>query len=67
MNEELEQINAAITAILQGGQSYSLQTGGGTRQVTYADYGALAKRKAELEAAVAAASGTLGTRLTSGW
>jgi hypothetical protein len=67
MEEELAQIKTAMEAILKGGQSYTLSTGGGSRQVTYADYNALVKRRDELEYRIAAASGSLGTRVTFGW
>jgi hypothetical protein len=67
MEEELTKIDAAIEAILSGGQSYTLNTGGGSRQVTYADYNALVKRRNELQTRIAASNGDLGTRLTIGW
>jgi hypothetical protein len=67
MEEELAGIDAAIEAILKGGQSFTINTGGGSRQVTYADYGALVKRRDDLRARMAAANGELGTRVTFGW
>jgi hypothetical protein len=67
MEEELAQINAAIETVLRMGQSYELNTGGGSRRVTYADYDALVKRRDELAARIAAADGSLGMRLTAGW
>lgn len=65
--EELAKIDAAIEAVLSGGQSYTINTGGGSRQVTYADYNALTKRRSELQARIAASNGGLATRLTPGW
>jgi hypothetical protein len=64
---ELIQIDEAIDAILKGGQSYTINTGGGSRQVSYADYNALVKRRNELRTQMAAAGGMLGTRITAGW
>ena len=64
---ELDQINTAVAHILAGGQSYTLNSGGGSRTVTYADYNALLKRKAALETQIAAASGAVGGRLGAGW
>ena len=64
---ELEQVNAAISHILRGGQSYTINSGGGSRTVTYADYNALLKRKAALETQIATASGAAGGRLGAGW
>ena len=64
---ELQEIEAAITAILQVGQSYTLNTGGGSRQVTYANYNELVKRKNELRTMIAGSRGGLGGRMTAGW
>jgi hypothetical protein len=64
---ELEQVNRAIAHILAGGQSYTINSGGGSRAVTYADYNALLKRKEALETQIAAASGGLGGRIGAGW
>jgi hypothetical protein len=64
---ELDQINAAISHIMSGGQSYTINSGGGSRTVTYADYNALLRRKEALETRIAASSGGLGGRLGAGW
>lgn len=48
--EMLEQINAAITAVLSGGQSYKI----GSRQLTRADLATLQAMRAELEAQITA-------------
>jgi ATP-dependent exoDNAse (exonuclease V) beta subunit len=50
---ELEQIDAAIAAVLGGAQSYSI----GTRSLTRADLTVLYKRKDMLEDLIAALSG----------
>ena len=48
--EMLEQINAAITAVLSGGQSYKI----GSRSLTRADLSTLQAMRAELEAQITA-------------
>lgn len=57
--EQLTEVEAAISTILAGGQSYKI----GTRSLTRADLSKLYEMKKELEAAVAEEnSGTLGRR-----
>ena len=48
--EMLEQINAAIAAVLSGGQSYKI----GSRSLTRADLSTLQAMRAELEAQITA-------------
>lgn len=48
--EMLKQINAAITAVLSGGQSYKI----GSRSLTRADLSTLQAMRAELEAQITA-------------
>lgn len=48
--EMLEQINAALTAVLSGGQSYKI----GSRSLTRADLSTLQAMRAELEAQITA-------------
>lgn len=48
--EMLEQINAAITAVLSSGQSYKI----GSRSLTRADLSTLQAMRAELEAQITA-------------
>ena len=48
--EMLEQINAAITAVLSGGQSYKI----GSRSLTRADLSTLQAMRADLEAQITA-------------
>ncbi|KEQ11290.1 hypothetical protein GZ77_26125 [Endozoicomonas montiporae] len=48
VRQELAQVNAAITAILEGGQSVTVNTGGGNRQVGMADLKTLYARKDKL-------------------
>jgi hypothetical protein len=64
---ELAQIDEAIYHILHGGQSHSLNTGGGSRTVTYADYNALIQRKKALENQLAVERGFAGGRIGAAW
>jgi hypothetical protein len=66
--EELDQINLAISAIYAGGQSYTINSGGASRQVTRANLKELLARKEELEDDIAAqTSGGAGIRITPAW
>lgn len=47
--EELIEVEQALSSIALGGQSYTI----GTRKLTRADYSALLARKKELQAAIA--------------
>ncbi|MDE1464798.1 hypothetical protein [Spartinivicinus poritis] len=49
IQNELASINQAITTILETGQSATISTSSGTRQVTMASLNTLYQRKAELE------------------
>lgn len=51
--EQLEEVQAAISAILTGGQSYSISTGQGARGLTRASLGELRELEAQLRVAVA--------------
>jgi hypothetical protein len=64
---ELAQIDEAIALILRGGQSYSLSSGGGSRNGTYADYNALIQRKKALETKLAHECGLSGGRIGAAW
>ena len=65
--EELEQLEKAISAVLAGGQSYQIQSGGGSRTTTMPDLAKLQARKAELENQIAAMSGGTGGRYVPAW
>lgn len=52
MQDQLDQINKAITAVLAGGQNYKIAS----RSLTRADLGELRAMKAELAAKINAAS-----------
>lgn len=52
--QELAEVEKALTSVALGGQSYTI----GSRRLTRADYSALLARKKELQAEIAAAGGT---------
>lgn len=52
--EELEEVQAAISAVTMGGQSYQL----GSRRLTRAEYSMLLARQKELQAQLAADDST---------
>ena len=54
VQEQLDQVNAAITAILGGAQEYSI----GSRRLRRADLGILFEERRRLEAALAEQNGT---------
>jgi hypothetical protein len=64
---ELAQIDEAIARILRGGQSYTFNSGGGSRTTTYADYNALMQRKKALETRLALERGFSGGRIGAAW
>jgi hypothetical protein len=65
--QELEQINKAISAIYAGGQSYTINSGGASRQVTMADLSFLLSRKKELKYLLSLQSGGASVRVVPGW
>lgn len=52
--QELAEVEKALTGVALGGQSYTI----GSRRLTRADYSMLLARKKELQAEIAAGSGT---------
>ena len=52
--QELAEIEKALTSVTLGGQSYTI----GSRKLTRADYSALLARKKELQAEIAAGDGS---------
>lgn len=52
--QELAEVEKALTSVALGGQSYTI----GSRRLTRADYSMLVARKKELQAEIAAGDGT---------
>lgn len=67
LRAELVKVNDAIDAILAGGQSYSIGSGGGTRATTSASLDTLYKRKRDIEYSLYCLSGQSGLRVGFGW
>ncbi|MDR2149856.1 MAG: hypothetical protein LBO67_03390 [Spirochaetaceae bacterium] len=72
MNEEtllreLNEIERALSGILVGGQSNSLNSGGGSRSVTMPDYAALVKRKKEILYELSCIQGSTAQNIAPGW
>jgi hypothetical protein len=65
--KELSEIERAVSAIVTGGQAYSLNSGGGSRSVTMADYAALIKRKQEILYELSCIQGGMAQTITLGW
>jgi hypothetical protein len=64
---ELEQLNKAIAGILAGGQSYQINSGGGSRATTNASLETLYKRRGALEYSLACINGETGLKVGIGW
>ncbi len=67
---EIAEIDAALSAIRKGGQSYTIMsaTGSGTtRTVTSADYAALVAHRNELQAQLNEINGTRAIRVRAAW
>jgi hypothetical protein len=64
---ELALIDAAINGILKGGQSYMINSGGGSRNTTNANLETLYKRRDRLEYALACVSGGTHLKMGAGW
>jgi len=64
---ELDKVNTAINSILTTGQTFFINSGGGSRSVTYPDLSNLYKIKENLENRIAALSGLIVSRGVAGW
>lgn len=64
---EISELTIAISNILKAGQSYMINSGGGSRSVTMADYDKLIARKKEAQADLACVSGSLGGMIGKAW
>jgi hypothetical protein len=64
---EMAQIKAAIDGVLAGGQSYSINSGGGGRTTTNAPLETLYKRLDDLEYSLACMNGETTFKAGAGW
>ena len=64
---ELAEVNKAITHILKGGQSYSIDSGGSSRSFTGADLDKLRSYRGELKREIKEIDGEAGMTLGAGW
>lgn len=64
---EIAEIDAALSAIRNGGQSYTINSGASSRTVTLADYAALRKDKSELNTRLMELKGQGGIVFNAGW
>jgi hypothetical protein len=67
LENEIFQINAAIDGILKGGQSYNINSGGGSRATTNAALETLYKRREKLEYSLACMNGETSMKVGIGW
>ena len=64
---EIDELTIAISMVRRTGQAYTISTGGGSRTVTLANYDSLIQERKDLQAKLAAESGTLGCSIRAGW
>ncbi|NCC65127.1 MAG: hypothetical protein EOM15_10785 [Spirochaetia bacterium] len=64
---EISIITMAIQAILNGGQSYTINSGGSTRQVTGADLNSLYTQRRNLYSELRDVQGLGGMNVSAGW
>lgn len=67
INEQIAEINDALSAIRKGGQSYTINSGSSTREVTQADYNSLVAEKNQLYRKLKEVQGDSGFNLRAGW
>ena len=64
---EIANITLALSHILKGGQSYTINSGGSTRTVTMADYERLTIERHGLRLQLKEIDGSAGLVLSAGW
>lgn len=67
LRAEIDEITTALSFILQGGQSYTINSGASSRTVTMTDYATLTKRREDLRAQLREIRGTGGITISAGW
>jgi hypothetical protein len=63
----LEKVDRAIDNILLGGQSWNINSGGGSRSTTFANLADLKKMRSDLEYKLSLCRGEAGCRLGASW
>jgi len=67
IQEDIDSVRAAISAVVKAGISYSIGSGGSTRSVTQSDLPALRAWLHELQNELADVAGTHGYNVSPGW
>lgn len=67
IQEDIDSVRAAITAVVKGGQSYTINSGGSSRQVTQADLAGLKCWLADLVQEYRDTEGSGGLDIGASW
>jgi hypothetical protein len=67
IQEDIYSVRAAITAVVKGGQSYTINSGGSSRQVTQADLAGLKRWLADLVQEYRDTEGSGGLDIGASW
>jgi hypothetical protein len=67
IQEDIDSVRAAITAVVKGGQSYTINSGGSSRQVTQADLAGLKRWLADLVQEYRDTEGSGGLDIGAAW
>jgi hypothetical protein len=67
IQEDIDSVRAAITAVVKGGQSYTINSGGSSRQVTQADLAGLKRWLADLVQEYRDTEGSGGLDIGASW
>ena len=67
LETEIAEITTALSSITKAGQSYTINSGGGSRTFTAANYSELVKRRKEAIGELAAVNGSLGGMIGKAW
>lgn len=67
IQEDIDSVRAAISAVVKGGQSYTINSGGSSRQVTQADIAGLKRWLADLVQEYRDTEGSGGLDIGASW
>lgn len=67
IQEDIDSVRAAISAVVKGGQSYTINSGGSSRQVTQADLAGLKRWLADLIQEYRDTEGSGGLDIGASW